>query len=217
MTTLYHGNNKIIERPTTDMIHYACGFGQGFYLTPDEERAKEYAVSIGVDGYVSTYNIDLDKYSVLDLTGEDMSPLNWVGMLAKNRSIDAASIEALSAKRYLIDNYASTGVYDVVVGCRCDGVYTRVATDFINGRLSYRNLCRMINVGELQYAIINEEVLEDVQFVGAQFIQAVYEYPKKDVNYRKKLDGYNKRLNATPRSGDSYIGDIMKNGLNETV
>ena len=210
MITLYHGSKKIIERPSTDMIHYACGFGQGFYLTPDEERAKEYAVSIGQDGYVSTYNVDLDKYDVLDLTSDEYSPLNWAALLASNRSIDAFSIEALSAKRYLIDNYTPQGSYDVVVGCRCDGVYTRVATDFINGKLSYRALQRMINVGETQYAIISEEVLDDLQFVGAEFVSSAANYPKKDFNYCKKLDGYNKRLNAAARDGDEYIGDIMK-------
>ena len=215
MTTLYHGNNKIIERPTTDMIHYACGFGQGFYLTPDEERAREYAVSMGVDGYVSTYNIDLDKYSILDLTVDGENPLNWISMIAANRSIDATSIEALSAKRFLVDNYTPKGDYDIVMGCRCDGVYTRVATDFINGRLSYRNLRRMINVGELQYAIINENVLDDIQFVGSSFVASSIMYPKKDVTYQKKLDGYNKRLNAPSRDGDLYIADIMKNGIDE--
>ena len=212
MITLYHGSRKIIERPSTDMIHFACGFGQGFYLTPDEERAREYAVNLNQDGYVSTYNLDIDKYNVLDLTQDEYSPLNWAGLLAKNRSIDATSIEALSAKRYLIDNYAPTGAYDIVVGCRCDGVYTRVATDFINGKLSYRSLCRMINVGEIQYAILSEEVLDELQFVGAEFVQSSIIYPKKDVNYTKKLDGYTKRLNATLRDGDSYISDLMKEG-----
>ena len=212
MITLYHGNRKIIERPSTDMISYACGFGQGFYLTPDIERAKEYAVSLGQDGYVSTYNIDIEKYKVLDLTSDEYTPLNWVGMLSANRSIDALSIEALAAKRFLTAGYVPTGEYDIVLGCRCDGVYTRVATDFINGALSYRNLTRMINVGELQYAILSPEVLSDIQFVGAEFVSSSVYYPKKDVTYSKKLDGYVKRLNAPARDGEEFIGDIMKEG-----
>lgn len=213
MVTLYHGSSKIIERPSTDMIHYACGFGQGFYLTPDKARAEEYAVSIGRDGYVSTYNIDIDEYRVLNLDDEEKyTALNWVGLLASNRSIDAMSIESLAAKRYLIEEYAPKGTYDVVMGCRCDGVYTRVATDFINGKLSLRNLNRMLNVGEKQYALITEEVLEDITFVGAEYISAAQVYPKKDVNYTKKYEGYIKRLTGTLRAGDVFINDIIREG-----
>ena len=213
MTTLYHGSKKIIERPTTDMISYACGLGQGFYLTPDESKAAEYAVSYKQDGYVSAYNIDLDKYNVLDLTSDEYSPLNWVGMFAANRSIDATSIEALSAKRYLIDNCAPVGRYDIVIGCRCDGIFTRVATDFINGKLSYRNLCRMLNVGETQYAILRDTILDELEFAGSSFVSSAEVYPKKDMSYAKKLEGYNKRLNAPLRNGDMYISEVMKEGM----
>lgn len=213
MITLYHGSKKIIERPTTDMIRYACGLGQGFYLTDDETKAEEYAVSLGQDGYVSSYNIDLDKYNVLDLRDEKYSPLNWAGIFAANRSIDATSIDALSAKRYLIDNLAPIGVYDIVIGCRCDGVYTRVATDFINGNLSYRNLCRMLNVGEVQYAILREDIIDDLEFTGAKFVSSSEVYPRKDMTYAKKLEGYNKRLNAPARNGDVYVADIIKEGM----
>nr|MCR4612350.1 hypothetical protein [Lachnospiraceae bacterium] len=79
-------------------------------------------------------------------------------------------------------------------------------------RLSYRNLCRMINVGEIQYALLTDDVLDDLQFVGAEYVSSAVVYPKKDVTYTKKLDGYVKRLNAPLRNGDSYIGDIMKEG-----
>lgn len=213
MITLYHGSKKIIERPTTDMIRYACGLGQGFYLTEDESKAKEYAVSLGQDGYVSSYNLDIDKFNVLDLREDKYSPLNWVGLFAANRSIDATSIEALSAKRYLIENMAPTGDYDIVIGCRCDGIYTRVATDFINGKLSYRNLCRMLNVGEVQYAILKEDIISDLDFDKAEFVPSSEVYPRKDMAYAKKLEGYNKRLNAPARNGDVYVSDIMKEGM----
>lgn len=213
MITLYHGSKKIIERPTTDMIRYACGLGQGFYLTEDESKAKEYAVSLGQDGYVSSYNLDIDKFNVLDLREDKYSPLNWVGLFAANRSIDATSIEALSAKRYLIENMAPTGDYDIVIGCRCDGIYTRVATDFINGKLSYRNLCRMLNVGEVQYAILKEDIIPDLDFDKAEFVSSSEVYPGKDMAYAKKLEGYNKRLNAPARNGDVYVSDIMKEGM----
>lgn len=213
MVTLYHGSKKIIERPTTDMIRYACGLGQGYYLTEDEAKAEEYAISLGQDGYVSSYNIDLDKYNVLDLTKEEYSPLNWVGIFAANRSIDAISIEALSAKRYLIDNCSPVGQYDIVIGCRCDGIYTRVATDFINGKLTYRNLCRLLNVGEVQYAILRDDILGDIEFAGSKFVSAREVYPRKDMACAKKLDGYNKRLNARVREGDVYVSDIVKEGM----
>ncbi len=213
MATFFHGANKIIERPTTDMIHYACGLGQGFYLTSDFNRGKEYAVSLKEDGYVSEYALNLDDYKVLDLQDDKYSPLNWVALLAANRPIDVESREALNAKHFLIDNYTPKGVYDIVVGCRCDGVYTRVATDFINGKLSYRNLCRMLNVGDadIQVAILKDRVISDLEFKGSTYISADEVFPKKERNNIKKLESYNKRLNATIKEGDKFIFDIMNN------
>ena len=213
MSTLYHGSRKIIKRPTNDMIRYACGFGQGFYLTEDYNKAEEYAVSFRQDGYVSSYNIDLSKYNVLDLRDEKYSALNWVGIFAANRSIDATSIDALSAKRFLVENYAPMEKYDVVIGCRCDGIYTRVATDFINGKLSFRKLKRMLKVGEVQIAILRDEILDDLEFSEATFVLSDDVYPAKDASYAKKLDGYNKRLNAPVRDGDKFISDIMREGV----
>lgn len=215
MTTLYHGTNKIIERPTTDMIKYACGLGQGFYLTGDENRAKEYAVSLKEDGFVSKFSIDLERYNILDLRDEKYTPLNWVGIFAANRSIDVDSREALDAKNYLIDNYKVEGDFDIVIGPRCDGIFTRVATDFINGKLTYRNLCRMLNVGdaEIQVAILKDEVLDELQFDGYFYVSSDDVYSTKEMNNIKKLEGYKKRLETTVKNGDMFVFDIMNEGM----
>ena len=71
----------------------------------------------------------------------------------------------------------------------------------------------MLNVGETQYAILRDTILDELEFAGSSFVSSAEVYPKKDMSYAKKLEGYNKRLNAPLRNGDMYISEVMKEGM----
>lgn len=68
----------------------------------------------------------------------------------ENREFDTSAPLAAEAKEYLMNtfhlDYKSA---DIIIGYRADDSYFSFASDFINGAISYRQLCNAMRLGKL--------------------------------------------------------------------
>ena len=121
---IYHGSSNIIKRPIYGKGNPNNDYGLGFYCTENIELAKEWScTNMKFNGYSNCYEIDLNKYKILDLRKEDYTVLNWIAILLNFRSFDTNSLIANQAKEYLIKNfYINIDEYDVIIGYRA-GLY----------------------------------------------------------------------------------------------
>lgn len=64
---LWHGSEVVVEHPSLDKCRQFNDYGRGFYCTPHEEMAMEWACRTESDGIANRYELDLDGLAILDL------------------------------------------------------------------------------------------------------------------------------------------------------
>lgn len=102
---VYHGSNKIIEKPMFGEGNPNNDYGLGFYCTETLDLAKEWACSAETDGYANKYTLDLDGLKVLSLTSGEYNILNWLAILLENRKFRLSSDVAIEAKEYIFKHF----------------------------------------------------------------------------------------------------------------
>lgn len=195
---LWHGSEVVVEHPSLDKCRQFNDYGCGFYCTPHEEMAMEWACRTESDGIANRYELDMDGLAVLDLESGEFSILNWLAILANNREFNVSTPLAREGLRYLLDNcLIDISPYDVIRGYRADDSYFSFARQFVSGMISLRQLQRIMRLGDLgiQYALMSECAFSTIRFcdwkqaLGSEF------YPKRferEQNARRKyLDTVN--------------------------
>ena len=104
--TIYHGSEKIIEKPVFGEGKRHNDFGPGFYCTENEDLAKEWAVTKNRNGYVNKYSLNTECLNILYLNSEQYTILNWIATLVNNRVFTLNNPVANRARRYIIDNFS---------------------------------------------------------------------------------------------------------------
>lgn len=118
---LYHGSEVIVEKPEYGKGARTNDYGRGFYCTEELELAKEWACAKGRNGYANRYEMELEKMKILNLNSSDYHILNWLALLADNRTYWQRGSISEEAKRYIHDNFLpDISEYDVIIGYRAD-------------------------------------------------------------------------------------------------
>lgn len=148
--TIYHGSDHIIKKPKFGYSKPYNDYGIGFYCTQNPNMAKEWGIGIDHNGYANRYKIECDGLTILDLNATGYTMLHWLTILLENREFDTSAPLAAEAKEYLMNtfhlDYKSA---DIIIGYRADDSYFSFASDFINGAISYRQLCNAMRLGKL--------------------------------------------------------------------
>lgn len=117
--------------------------------------AKEWGVGSDRDGYANQYQLDCDGLFILDLNDPQYTMLHWLTILLENRNFEAATPLAAEAKEYLFRTFhLDYQKADVIIGYRADDSYFSFAADFINGAISYRQLCNAMRLGKLGQQVV---------------------------------------------------------------
>jgi len=153
--TIYHGSEFVIERPVFGVGKVHNDYGLGFYCTESCAMAMEWAVTEEHDGYANRYEIDFKGLKVVNLAKRPYNTLHWLSVLVSNRIFDMDGDVIASAAKYLRMNFpVDTSSADVVIGHRADDNYFSFARGFLNGTLSYAQLCRAIRLGGLGLQVV---------------------------------------------------------------
>ena len=213
---VYHGSEKIIEKPEYGLGSLHNDYGRGFYCTREIELAKEWACSKGNDGYANSYELDYSGLSILNLNADEYSILNWLALLAENRTYWQQGSISKEAKDYIKQNFLiDTSGYDVIIGYRADDSYFSFAQDFVSGTISLGKLSEAMRLGRFgeQIVLKSKKAFERIKYSGNELALAE-EYSIKKAN-RDALARreYRQTKAVSADVNDIYILDIMREGI----
>ena len=212
--TIYHGSEKIIEKPIYGAGKVNNDYGIGFYCTENNELAKEWAVSSMHNGFSNKYTLDTEFLNVLNLNGPEYTILNWIAVLVEHRLFSIKTPIANRAKRYLIDNFGvNVNAFDLIKGYRADDSYFDYAESFLNNTISVEQLANAMRLGKLgeQIVLKSKFALNNLKFEGFE----IAEKEKYSILRKSRDDEANQRYwEMLEESSDGlYMMDIMREGI----
>ena len=215
---IYHGSVNIIKKPIFGYGKIHNDYGLGFYCTEDIELAKEWAVNKIQNGFANKYELELDGLKTLDLNQPQYCVMHWLALLLNNRTFQTQYPLAQDAKEYILKTFLiDVNEYDVIIGYRADDSYFAFANDFINGAISYRQLCYAIKLGDLGQQIVlkSEKAFNQISFLEAIPVEHGIYYPKKNQRDIKARQDYISSKTAKREKGDIYINQILNEEMQE--
>ena len=136
---LYHGSEFLIEKPEFGKGARHNDYGRGFYCTENIELAREWACAKQKNGYVNIYELDMEGLKVLNLNDSKYHILNWLAILADNRTYWQNGSIAEEAKKYIKEHFLiDITPYDIIVGYRAEIYYIKKAEREREARREYR-------------------------------------------------------------------------------
>ena len=215
-TILYHGSENIIEHPTYGKGARNNDYGRGFYCTKQLELAKEWACAKGTNGFANKYELNTKKLNILNLNQKSYHILNWLAVLADNRTYWQNSSISEDAKQYIKMNFLpDITPYDIIIGYRADDSYFSFAQDFVSGTISLQKLKEAMYLGNLgeQIVLKSQKSFEQITYLGNESADAEEYYVKKTARERDARRQYRKNKKGTSHVNEIYILDIMREGM----
>ena len=191
---VFHGGEKIIEKPIFGIGDPHSDYGKAFYCAPDLYAAKEWANKKSVGGYANKYQLDARGLKILDLTDKaKYSPLHWFAILMHHRRLDPEFKETYRRELDYLERhyYLDVSQYDVIRGYRADDAYFRFPLLFVRSEIRLELLETIYTLGHLgiQIGIVSEKALGRLKFVEAIPAEPVY----KD-KYRTRIFAADERF-----------------------
>lgn len=164
---LYHGSEFLIEKLEFGKGARHNDYGRGFYCTENIELAREWACAKQKNGYVNIYELEMEGLKVLNLNDSKYHILNWLAILADNRTYWQNGSIAEEAKKYIKEHFLiDITPYDIIVGYRADDSYFSFAQDFVSGVISLEKLSEAMWLGKLgeQIVLKSPKAFETIYF-----------------------------------------------------
>lgn len=212
MISLYHGSEKIIERPFYGGSKDHNDYGNGFYCTENIDLAREWSVDENRDGFLNHYALEEKGLSVLRLNGGDYSILHWLAILLENRRFQITSRLAAEARKYVLSVFALPYKdADLIVGYRADDSYFAFANDFLNGTISLSQLEEAMYLGRLgeQIVLKSAESFRHLRFLEHEPVDASVWYPKRERRDRTARRNYFRQDREGWKKGELYMPRIL--------
>ena len=212
---VYHGSDKIIEKPVFGKGNPHNDYGLGFYCTESLDLAKEWACSAETDGYANKYTLDSDGLKILSLTSGEYNILNWLAILLENRKFRLSSDVAIAAKEYIFKHFLiDYKNYDVIKGYRADDSYFSFATAFLNNTISITQLEKAMVLGKLgeQIVAISEKAFNALSFEEAISAENEVYFPKKLARDNMAREEFRNEKKKASVLTEKYILDIIREG-----
>lgn len=195
---VYHGSDHIITEPLYLGGKADNDYGNGFYTTEYEERAKSWAALNGnpEKSIVNVYELDMENLMVMDLN--EYGVLAWIAEVVGNRgtSQEAASIVG----DRLIQLYRKDTLgYDIIKGYRADDSYTQVVEAFLMNQINIQEVERLFYKGSLgnQFFLKSEKAFEQIKWINSYEVQLCEEDKKADIYARREVNKFlSKRMEA---------------------
>lgn len=208
---IYHGSEKIIEKPVYGFGKEHNDFGLGFYCTESEALAKEWACSSLTGGYANKYTINITGLNILELNSSAYNILNWIAVLVAHRLFKIKTPVANRAKRYLLEHfYIDVNAYDIIVGYRADDSYFDFADAFLNNSITVVQLANAMQLGKLgeQIVIKSQHAFKLMQFEGYSIADPNVYYP---LRYARSTAAEEEYYHILEEAQDGlYMADIMR-------
>ena len=149
----------------------------------------------------------------LNLNSKEYNILNWLAILADNRTYWQNGSIAEEAKKYIKGHFLlNISGYDVIIGYRADDSYFSFAQDFVSGLISLQKLSEAMRLGKLgeQIVLKSEKAFQQLKFVGYESADAEEYYTKKSEREREARKEYRKSKKVTANVNDLFMLDIIR-------
>lgn len=215
MVKLYHGSDHIIKSPSYLGGKPDNDYGNGFYTTEYEDRARSWATLNGnpEKSIVNVYEMDFDGMQVLNLNEHGV--LTWIAEVVANRGAnqEAASIVG----KRLVELYrVDVEHYDVIKGYRADDSYTQVVEAFLMNQINIHEVERLFYKGSLgnQVFLRSSKAFEKIQWLDAYEVELLEEDKQTDIYARREVNQFlNSRMQAILLEGFEVPGITARYAL----
>ncbi len=214
---LYHGSPNILEHPLFGKGKKYNDYGQGFYCTKHLELAKEWACSESTDGYANRYEIETTNLSILDLSSDYYTILNWLAILLENRQVRLSSPIEKRGREYLLQNFLPDyKQYDVIIGYSEDDSYFSFARSFVGNGISLKHLSYAMKLGELgeQFVLKSKKSFDALHFLDYIVADNSTYYAKRKVRDEEARNAFQKELEKDDVTG-IYMRDIIREEMKQ--
>lgn len=209
--TVYHGSEHIVEKPEYGKGSKYNDYGLGFYCTEHIELAKEWACTTEHGGYANKYSLDIDRLSIMNLTGGEYNILNWLAILVENRTFSINADIKRAAKEYLLSHFLPDYKdYDVIIGYRADDSYFSFANAFLSNGLSLAQLNRAMYLGDLgeQIVIKSKKAFGRLHYSGYEIAEKGIFLRKRQARDNDAREAYRQESNHIAEG--TYMIDIIR-------
>ncbi len=214
---LYHGSPHIVEKPVFGKGKSYNDYGRGFYCTEHIELAKEWACTEDIDGYANQYEIETDGLSILNLSSDDYTILNWLAMLMLHRKGRLSTPIAKRGRAYLIENFLPDfQSYDAIVGYRADDSYFSFARAFVSNTISLKQLSNAMRLGKLgeQFMLKSPKAFDALKFKSYTVADNTIYYAKRKARDDEARAAYMKELESEDLDG-IFMRDIIREEIKQ--
>lgn len=191
MTTVFHGSDHVIRNPEYLGGKSDNDYGNGFYTTEYEERARSWATLNGnpEKSVVNKYTLELETLKILNLNEKGV--LAWIAEVVANRGIseeNAAIVGTELVKRYR----PNTTDADIIIGYRADDSYTQVIEAFLLNQINLYEVERLFYKGSLgnQIFLKSKKAFEEIQWENAYQVSLSEEDKKADLYARREVNKF---------------------------
>lgn len=165
---VFHGSDHIIKQPLYRGGKDDNDYGNGFYTTEYEDRARSWAALNGNPGrsIVNIYQLDLEPLMLLDLNACGI--LSWIAEVIANRGTNQEATDIIGSK--LVEFYRpNTKNMDIIKGYRADDSYTQVIEAFLLNQINISEVERMFYKGALgnQIFLKSQKAFEHIYWLDA--------------------------------------------------
>lgn len=153
--------------------------------------------------------------NVLRLNRPPYNVLNWLAVLADNRTYWEKNSISENAKNYLKGNFLiDLSSYDIIIGYRADDSYFSFAKNFVSNAISLPQLQEAMKLGE-QIVLRSEQAFRQITFIEAAPAEANEYYAKKAARDRAAQKEYRNRVRSQSHINELLMIDIMREGITD--
>lgn len=208
MIKVFHGSDHIIKNPCYLGGKSDNDYGNGFYTTEFEERARSWAALNGnpQKSVVNVYQLDLDELKVLDLN--ERGVLAWITEVVANRGTNQETAGIIGGK--LVELYRTdSSEYDIIKGYRADDSYTQVIEAFLMNQINIYEVKKLFYKGDLgnQIFLKSEKAFQNIVWLESYEAKLCEEDKRVDLLARREVNKFlSERIKAILLDGYQVPG-----------
>ena len=188
---VYHGSDHIIEKPCYLGGKNDNDYGNGFYTTEYEDRAKNWATLNGKpeNSIVNVYELDMEGLRVLDLNEQGV--LAWIAEVVGNRGTSQESAKMVGDQLVRLYRTNITS-FDIIKGYRADDSYTQVIEAFLLNQINIHEVERLFYKGSLgnQIFLRSEKAFERIKWLRSYEVYLSEKDRDADIKARREVNKF---------------------------